>query len=107
MFSDVNVHKTKSFLRPKFQFVSISKRNVFFYTLVACLKHAFFVYFMSERIQLFDLELKFSVRFDIETRADHRNFVFRFDLETKRCVLFKLLCARNKNHTTTFDILFF
>jgi hypothetical protein len=49
-----------------------------------CLKYAFFVYFMSERRQLFDLELKISFRFDIKTRADH-NFMFLFDLEMKRC----------------------
>jgi hypothetical protein len=38
--------------------------------------------------------------------ADH-NFPFRFDLETKRCVLFKLLFARKINQTTTFDILIY
>jgi hypothetical protein len=31
MTSDVNVHKTNLFLRPYFQFVSISKRNDLFY----------------------------------------------------------------------------
>jgi hypothetical protein len=33
MDSDVNVHKTNSFFRPDFQFVSISKRNVIIYSL--------------------------------------------------------------------------
>jgi aminopeptidase C len=58
---------------------------------------------MSERIQLFDLELKISFLYDIVTKAYH-NFMFRFNLETKRCVLFKLLSARKKNQTTTFNI---
>jgi hypothetical protein len=35
---------------------------------------------MSERIQLFDLELKISFKFDIETRADH-NLRFRDRIE--------------------------
>jgi hypothetical protein len=55
-----------------------------------CLKHAFFAHFMSERKQLFNLELK---------------ILFRFDIEMKRCVLFKLLCAQKKNQTTTLNIL--
>jgi tricorn protease-like protein len=70
-----------------------------------CLKHAFFAHFMSEQIQLFDLELKISFGYDIETRANY-NFRFRFDLETKRCVFFKLRCAQKKNQTTTFNILY-
>jgi hypothetical protein len=34
MISDVNVHKTNLFFRPNFQFVSISKRNVLFYSYI-------------------------------------------------------------------------
>jgi hypothetical protein len=33
--SDVNVHKTNSFFKANFQFVSISKRNVVFYSYIA------------------------------------------------------------------------
>jgi hypothetical protein len=64
----------------------------------------FFAHLMSERIQLSDLQLKILFKFDIETRADH-NFRFQLDLETKGCVLFKLLCAQKKNQTKTFNIL--
>jgi hypothetical protein len=32
--SDVNVHKTNSFFKANFQFVSISKRNVVFYSYI-------------------------------------------------------------------------
>jgi uncharacterized protein (DUF1800 family) len=33
--SDVNVHETNSFFKANFQFVSISKRNVVFYSYIA------------------------------------------------------------------------
>jgi hypothetical protein len=36
--SDVNVHKTNSFLRLNFQFVSISKRNVLFYPYITVIE---------------------------------------------------------------------
>jgi hypothetical protein len=35
---DVNVHKTNSFFRLNFQFVSISKRNVSFYSGIAVIE---------------------------------------------------------------------
>jgi hypothetical protein len=35
MTSDVNVHETNSFFKANFQFVSISKRNVVFYSYIA------------------------------------------------------------------------
>jgi hypothetical protein len=69
---------------------------------IDCFKDAIFVHFMSERTQLFDLELKISFRFDIETKTSH-HFMFRFDIETKRCVFFKLCCALKKNNTATFN----
>jgi hypothetical protein len=59
--------------------------------------------FLSERIKLLDFEPIFSFRFGIETKTGHP-FTFRFDMETKRCVLFRLVCARKKNNTTTFYI---
>jgi hypothetical protein len=34
-YSNVNVYKTNSFFRPNLQFVSISKRNVLFYSHIA------------------------------------------------------------------------
>jgi hypothetical protein len=51
--------------------------------------------FLSERIKLFDFEPIFSFRFGIETKTGH-HFMFRFDIKTKRCVLFRLVCARKK-----------
>jgi hypothetical protein len=36
--SDVNVHKTNSFFRLNFQFISISKRNVWFYSGIAVIE---------------------------------------------------------------------
>jgi hypothetical protein len=61
-------------------------------------------YFLSNRIKLFVLLPKISFRFDIETKSNH-NFMFRYDIETtKRWILFRLLCTRKKNNTTTFNI---
>jgi hypothetical protein len=36
--SDVNVNKTNSFLKPNFQFVSMSKRNVLFYPYITVIE---------------------------------------------------------------------
>jgi peroxiredoxin family protein len=38
VISDVNVHKTNSFLRPNFQFILISKRNVLFYPYITMIE---------------------------------------------------------------------
>jgi hypothetical protein len=54
-------------------------------------------------MQLFDLMLSVSFRFDIETKTSH-HFIFRFDIETKRCILFKLSYERKQNKTKTFKI---
>jgi hypothetical protein len=81
----------------------ISRAIKCWFNALDCLKNVFFWIFYVWKIQLFDLELKISFRFDLETRADH-NFMFRFDLERKPCVLFKLLCRRKKNKTTMFNM---
>jgi hypothetical protein len=53
--SDVNVHKTNSFLRPNFQFVSISKLNVIIYSWLVKnereIKHILFKKFVCVNVQ--------------------------------------------------------
>jgi hypothetical protein len=63
----------------------------------------FLAYFMSEQMQHFDLKLKISIRFYIETRADHN---LCFDSISKRNVAFYSRCSvhERKIDTTTFHI---
>jgi hypothetical protein len=58
---------------------------------------------MSEQIKLFDFEPNFSFKFDIETKTGHY-FMFRYRIETKHCVFFRLVCARKKNNTALFNV---
>jgi hypothetical protein len=60
------------------------------------------LYFMYKQINCFDLKLKILFKFDIQTKTSH-HFMFRFDIEMKSCILFKLCCARKKNKTAMFN----
>jgi hypothetical protein len=56
-----------------------------------------------KRIQLFDLRLTISLKFYIATKTSH-HLMFRFDVEMKFCVLFKLCYERKQNKTKTYKI---
>jgi hypothetical protein len=50
--SDVNVHKTNSFFRLNFQFVSISKRNVLFYSGIAVIERKLKAISFTKRVKI-------------------------------------------------------
>jgi hypothetical protein len=90
-----------NFKRQKILYISRALKCCF--KALDCIKHAFFAYFMSEQIQIFDIKLKILFRFNIETKADHN---LCFDSISKQNVRFYSSCSvhERKIYTTTFHI---